>query len=202
MASVHDVAACILEEAGKRITAMMLEKLVYYSQAWSLVWDDKPLFAEPIEAWEEGPVVRTLWEAHRGARHVSRWPHGSSKALTPEQKRTIRAVVRFYGERDAEWLSQLTHRESPWCDARGGTRDGGPSRYQIKNVDMRRFYGAHARHLGFKKQFPKKYARTLDLLVGLAPDEIDTFHEDAKVSPKCAIAWLETGENDPCASSG
>ena len=29
-----------------------LQKLVYYSQAWSLVFDDEPLFGEPIEAWD------------------------------------------------------------------------------------------------------------------------------------------------------
>ena len=30
---------------------MKLQKLVYYSQAWSLIWDEKPLFEEEIEAW-------------------------------------------------------------------------------------------------------------------------------------------------------
>lgn len=49
MATVHDVAAYILAKHGP-MTAMKLEKLVYYSQAWSLVWDDKPLFRSKIEA--------------------------------------------------------------------------------------------------------------------------------------------------------
>ena len=44
MASVFDVAAYILHRAGT-MTAMKLQKLVFYSQAWSLVWDEKPLFA-------------------------------------------------------------------------------------------------------------------------------------------------------------
>ena len=29
-----------------------LQKLVYYSQAWALVWDDKPLFRTRIEGVE------------------------------------------------------------------------------------------------------------------------------------------------------
>jgi uncharacterized phage-associated protein len=59
MASAHDVAAYILSRQG-RMTAMKLQKLVYYSQAWSVVWDERPLFPEKIEAWANGPVVRDL----------------------------------------------------------------------------------------------------------------------------------------------
>ena len=70
--SAHDVAAFILKESGP-MTAMKLQKLVYYCQAWSLVWDEKPLFKEKIEAWANGPVVRALYEKHRGKFKVSSW---------------------------------------------------------------------------------------------------------------------------------
>lgn len=59
MASVYDVATYILEKQGA-MTTWKLQKLVYYSQAWSLVWDDDVLFPEEIEAWANGPVVREL----------------------------------------------------------------------------------------------------------------------------------------------
>ena len=42
--SVMDVAAYILEQRG-RLSTWKLQKLCYYSQAWSLVWDDEPLFS-------------------------------------------------------------------------------------------------------------------------------------------------------------
>ena len=45
---------------------MKLQKLVYYCQAWSLVWDDMPLFESRIEAWANGPVVLDLYYRHRG----------------------------------------------------------------------------------------------------------------------------------------
>ena len=50
MASVHDVAECILSQTGG-ITTWKLQKLVYYAQAWHLVWDEEPLFDEEIQAW-------------------------------------------------------------------------------------------------------------------------------------------------------
>ncbi len=49
MASVFDVAQYILEKQGE-MTAIKLQKLVYYSQAWSSVWDGEPLFPEKIRA--------------------------------------------------------------------------------------------------------------------------------------------------------
>ena len=65
MANVLDVAAYILQEHGP-MTTWKLQKLVYYGQAWSFVWDDDELFPEEIEAWANGPVVRELYNAHKG----------------------------------------------------------------------------------------------------------------------------------------
>jgi len=61
-ASAHDVAAYILKNGG-RMSVMKLQKLVYYSQAWHLVWEDKRLFSDRIEAWANGPVVPNLYPA-------------------------------------------------------------------------------------------------------------------------------------------
>jgi uncharacterized phage-associated protein len=56
MAKVSDVAEYILEKVGET-TAMKLQKLVYYSQAWHLAWTEQPLFKDKIEAWCNGPVI-------------------------------------------------------------------------------------------------------------------------------------------------
>ena len=55
MTSIFDVAAYVLDKLGV-MTTMKLEKLCYYSQAWSLVWDERRLFPERFEAWANGPV--------------------------------------------------------------------------------------------------------------------------------------------------
>lgn len=56
MAEVNDVAAALLSQTGQ-ITTMKLQKLVYYAQAWHLVFHSEPLFADTIEAWPQGPVT-------------------------------------------------------------------------------------------------------------------------------------------------
>lgn len=120
MANVLDVAKFILESCGQ-ITAMKLQKLVYYSQAWNLVWEEEPLFEENIEAWANGAVVPVLYGHHRGMFKVDEYNinAGDSTNLTEPQKINISKVLDFYGGYSAQELSDINHQESPWMDARG-----------------------------------------------------------------------------------
>ena len=48
------------------MTAMKLQKLVYYCQAWHLAWEGRALFPEAIQAWASGPVCPELYVLHQG----------------------------------------------------------------------------------------------------------------------------------------
>lgn len=141
MATAHDVAAYILRRRSP-ISAMKLQKLVYYAQAWSLVWDDRRLFPERIEAWANGPVVRDLYERHRGQFELSEWPCGDPDALDEDAKDTIDAVLEYYGPKSAQWLSDLTHREKPWREARQGIPDGERAASEISLATMMEYYSS------------------------------------------------------------
>lgn len=122
MANVEDVAAYILRARGP-MTAMKLQKLAYYSHAWHLVWEERPLFAAPIQAWANGPVVPELYRHHRGLLTLSDGSiDGDPAALSPDETSTIDAVLDAYGEKTAHWLSELTHSEPPWQEAREGLK--------------------------------------------------------------------------------
>jgi uncharacterized phage-associated protein len=139
MPSVHDVAAYILEQRGP-MPAMKLQKLAYYSQAWSLVWDDAALFPERIEAWVNGPVVPALYEYHRGEYQVSYWAKGDADLLDYNQKDTVDKVLEFYGKRTSQWLSELTHSEAPWKDARKGFLPTQRGNAEITHAAMAEYY--------------------------------------------------------------
>lgn len=143
MATVHDVAAYILEKQGGMST-MKLQKLCYYSQGWSLAWDGAPLFEEPIQAWANGPVVYALFDRHRGQFHVDSWQWGASAALGAEQKKTIDAVLGGYGHLTGQQLSDLTHAERPWVETRGGLPDGARSNEPISPDVMQDYFGGLA----------------------------------------------------------
>ena len=57
---IDNVVQYILKKAGP-MSAMKLQKLVYYCQAWSLVWDEEQLFKDEIQAWANGPVAPYLY---------------------------------------------------------------------------------------------------------------------------------------------
>jgi len=139
-AGVLDVAEHILARCGP-MTAMKLEKLVYYSQAWSLVWDEQPLFAEKIEAWANGPVAPALYDAHRG-KYLVESVGGCPERLTPIQRESVDAVLEFYGDKSSQWLSDLTHSEDPWRDARSGIPDGKRASVEITHAAMADYYSS------------------------------------------------------------
>src|SRR5262245_19232502 len=124
MASVHDVAAYILKKHGRQITTWKLQKLAYYCQSWSLVWDERPLFQARVEAWANGPVVPALYQEHRGQFQVNSWPKGDPDQLTRSERETVDGVLAFYGDKTSQWLSDLTHAERPWREARGTLAPG------------------------------------------------------------------------------
>lgn len=140
MASVFDVAQYILERKGE-MTTWKLQKLVYYAQAWSLVWDDEPLFAEEIEAWANGPVCPALYQLHRGRLKISSLSQGSSENLTRDELETIDVVIKHYGEKSAQYLSELSHQEAPWQDARGDLPPGVRGNHVIPLASMAEYYG-------------------------------------------------------------
>lgn len=142
MASVHDVAAYILEKQPSMST-WKLQKLVYYSQAWHLVWEERPLFAERIEAWANGPVAPDLYAKHRGKFEVSGWNRwGKASNVRAGEAKTIDIILNTYGNLTGRQLSHITHNESPWLDARGDIGPTVRSNAEIPRDSMQAFYGA------------------------------------------------------------
>lgn len=142
MANIFDTAKYILEQSGVMST-MKLQKLCYYSQAWSLVWDDMPLFDEDFQAWANGPVCPELFYKTQGMYSVSAKDEtGGTGDLSDNQKDTINRVIAHYGKHDAQWLSQLTHMEEPWRKARNGLPQGAGCANVITKESMAMYYGS------------------------------------------------------------
>ena len=139
-ANVFDIAQYILDDLG-RMTTWKLQKLCYYSQAWSLAWDSKPLFKQRIEAWVNGPVIPALYEKHRGSFYVNTIG-GTTQKINKSQRETIDAVLEAYGKKTSSWLSASTHSEYPWKNARRRAHltIGERGSSQIRLDDMAEYY--------------------------------------------------------------
>lgn len=140
MSNVHDVAAYILKRRGK-MTTMKLQKLLYYSQGWSLAWDEEPLFTEEIRAWANGPVVYEIFQKHRRQFTVDSWPDGNPDNLSYAQRATVDAVLEAYGDLSGQQLSDMTHTERPWLEARGDLAPGAASTVPLDLNVVQDFFG-------------------------------------------------------------
>jgi uncharacterized phage-associated protein len=167
VASARDVASYLLSRGSQ--SALRLQKLLYYAQAWSLVWDGRSLFNETIRAWDMGPVVGEVWYAYR-----SHDLGGDPARLTEAERETVDAVLDYYGAQPETWLSELSHREQPWGDAY--VRGARPSR--VISLDaMRDFYGRLPPSP--IKRVPDVYRRGAEVVMSLSPEELVELNDDA-----------------------
>lgn len=145
MPNVFNVAKYIIDRMNNNITTMKLEKLVYYSQAWSLAILNKPLFKNNIEAWTNGPVIPDLYELHKHEYHFSSSLLNNGKYdynFTDNQKAVMDGVIRNYGRETGRALSKRTHREAPWLHARKNVPKGARCNNNIKWSDMKNYYSS------------------------------------------------------------
>ena len=142
--TVADVATYILERMDT-ITTMKLQKLAFYAQVQHLVTTGAPLFPEDFQAWRGGPVVPELYALHRGKFLIrpGELSSGDSSALTDAERGLIDGVCSALGGMTGAELSERTHRESPWLDARNGRKPSEPSDTVISQDAMRSYYLEH-----------------------------------------------------------
>jgi uncharacterized phage-associated protein len=124
---------------GEPITNLKLQKLLYYSQAWSLALSGKSLFTDRIEAWVHGPVVPSVFREYR----EFKWSPLVADCDQPAHGDVIRHVDRVlavYGKFDASQLERMTHNEDPWRNARTGLAADEASNREITAEAMRKYY--------------------------------------------------------------
>ena len=142
MATILSVAKYI-ESKFDKISAMKLQKLTYYSQAWNLVWEENELFSEDFEAWANGPLSPILYDIHKGEFLItSNMFTDISNDLTNVEKGNVDKVLEYYGDKTSQWLSDLTHMEDPWNNTRkdAGVKIGDQCSEIINKGDMHLYY--------------------------------------------------------------
>lgn len=126
-------------KAGRRLTPMHLQKLVYIAHRWSLAIYGEPLVKDPVEAWPWGPVYPELYEATKkyGSGPVTAFIRQDRRSLVDhligewgrerfqkKEEDLLNAVFQHYGDLEPFQLSVLTHKDgTPWTKAyRSGGR--------------------------------------------------------------------------------
>ena len=128
--SAHDVAAELRRQLPG-IAVKKLHKLLYYCQGHHLAHSGSPLFAEPIMAWDMGPVVANLWKAEK-----ANLPTTEPRPLDNGQLNTIGYVISRYGRLTGHDLELLTYAEAPWQQANIGRRTGETVRISPESIQQ------------------------------------------------------------------
>ena len=112
------VANYFVEKAnrlGEVITNLKVQKLLYFAHGWTLALARKPLIADRIQAWKNGPVVPLVYHAYKGFGRENIPMSSRSFPIKAHDRRLLDDIYRIYGPISAENLSELTHdKGSPW----------------------------------------------------------------------------------------
>jgi len=105
-------------ESDDFISHLKLQKLVYYAQGFHLAMYSKPLFNEPILAWEHGPVIESLYHKFKGygSRGIDKPEDFDESIFEQKHKLLLNEIFIVYGQYSAWKLRELTHNEPPWKD--------------------------------------------------------------------------------------
>lgn len=128
---VSNIILTHFDFTGDLITNKKLQKLLYYVEAWSLVYRSS-VINEDFEAWVHGPVVPDVYHAFKnfGYSAIKNEYAADSSAsdkmrdllkvspLDQIQKDIIFAVLNKYGSLTSYQLEVLSHSERPWLESR------------------------------------------------------------------------------------
>ncbi|AKM77768.1 MAG: putative phage-associated protein [Candidatus Wolfebacteria bacterium GW2011_GWB1_47_1] len=130
--------------AGEEITNKKIQKLLYYAQAWSLVFNGEKIFDDQIEAWVHGPAIPLIYFEFKkfGFGNISITVNKSDfEALSDKEEKLLDNVWSAYGKFDADYLELLTHNEEPWQKARSGCAIDEYCNNEINTDLMKEYYG-------------------------------------------------------------
>jgi uncharacterized phage-associated protein len=118
-----DIAKYFLYKAAKEeelLSNLKLQKLIYYAQGIHLAYYGRPIFKDIIRAWAYGPVVPTLYRFYKqyGSGGVPADESFNPKSIDKDTREFLDEVYKAFGQFSAGRLTDFTHTDQCWKDAR------------------------------------------------------------------------------------
>ena len=103
---------------GDTIDDLKLNKLLFYTQGWSLARSGKTLFDDEIEAWDYGPVAPDVYHTFKGYKSnpiTEPTFDFDESSLTADELELVLDVYSYYGKYTSRTLVNMTHeKDTPW----------------------------------------------------------------------------------------
>jgi uncharacterized phage-associated protein len=123
------------------LSLMKLQKLCYYTQGvYMATHNGAKLFEEDFEAWNYGPVIRSLYQEFKHYAWKTIEDEVELPNLEEDKLDCIKTIVETYGRYDGAALMTMTHREEPWLKARKGLTEIEGSNELIVKDSIKTFF--------------------------------------------------------------
>ena len=150
--NIHDLCDYIIFKviAGdESLDNLKLQKLMYYCQAWHAAFFGERLVDAEFQAWVHGPVNREIFDRFRDTKSLYSLvsmddirEQFDPNRLDESEKLHVDKVLNAYARFSGAQLEQMTHRETPWIEAREGYSPAARCEVPIKLETMESFYKA------------------------------------------------------------
>lgn len=137
------------------MSSKKLQKLCYYAYCWFIVFfndvdaitkdkssDIKVLCSEKFQAWIHGPASMQLYNRYKGYGWHDIPKQAHKPDISNELESLLQQVWEAYGSFTAEELEAISHRETPWMNARKGYKNGDACVNDISVYDILQYYSS------------------------------------------------------------
>lgn len=136
MDRIIDAAAYVVEKyndiSGQKIDEMKLHKLLYFIQRESFAILGKPAFDGAFEGWKYGPVSREVRAQFCDGEIICQ-----VNDISDELKYIANNIICEYGALETWKLSELSHQDISWQNARSGLSPLDNGNVELKLEDIK-----------------------------------------------------------------
>lgn len=137
MDRIIDVADFIVrrykEITGEDLDGLKLQKLLYFTQREAFAILGHAAFDGTFEGWKYGPVCREVYNAYQVNRICA-----ETHDISSEIQYIANNVILGYGSFESWKLSQISHNDISWRNARRGLKPGENGYVPLSNEDIKK----------------------------------------------------------------
>ena len=123
------------EQAGRPVSNLRLQKLLYFIQAKFLIVKHAPCFMERMEAWDFGPVVPTVYHQYRYyGGGIIPFQGNPSFSFHQDDQKLIDMMLDDCSRHSTSALVEKTHQQDPWKNAYASSQMGLDDEISINSI--------------------------------------------------------------------
>lgn len=124
---IFDVVNWFLAQSSEDapITHLALQKILYFTQSWSIVLLGKEIFHDDCQAWAHGAVYPKVYAVFKRFKYMPLPKVEETAEFEKQELIILNAVKKYYFDiYSTKALEEICHREKPYIKAREGCAEG------------------------------------------------------------------------------